>query len=398
MIRVAFTLIGGSNWTGGRNYLLNLCRVLCAERSAGVTPLLFADQVAAAADLEPFAQIPGLEVIRSRALDRRRVRRLRLLGALWGRDPALLRDFSFHRVDVVFESAQFFGWRLGIPALAWLPDFQHRALPHMFTRAALLKRELGFRAQVMAGRTIMLSSEDAKRDCERHYPATRGHTAAVRFAVPSAAGLDEAAARRIADAHGLPELFYFLPNQFWQHKNHGLVVRAMQLLQARGTPVVVAVSGKPHDPRNPGYFQELMSSIERAGVSHQFRMLGLLPHEHVAALMLSCVAVLNPSRFEGWSTTVEEARSLGTPMLLSDLAVHREQMGDAAQYFGADDPIGLADLLQHFAPLTLAQRRDSRAAGRVDAENRVRRFAADFAMVVRQCLERQPGNPVRIKA
>ncbi len=41
--------------------------------------------------------------------------------------------------------------------------------------------------------------------------------------------------------------------------------------------------------------------------------------------MLCSTALINPSQFEGWSTTVEEAKSLGVKMLLSDLEVHKEQ-------------------------------------------------------------------------
>ena len=56
-------------------------------------------------------------------------------------------------------------------------------------------------------------------------------------------------------------------------------------------------------------------------------------------------ALINPSRFEGWSTTVEEAKSFGVPMILSDIDVHREQTGGVARYFGTDDPEALANHL-----------------------------------------------------
>jgi hypothetical protein len=48
-------------------------------------------------------------------------------------------------------------------------------------------------------------------------------------------------------------------------------------------------------------------------------------------------ASLNPSRFEGWSTVVEEIKALGVPMILSDLRMHRERAGETARYFAPDD-------------------------------------------------------------
>ena len=54
--------------------------------------------------------------------------------------------------------------------------------------------------------------------------------------------------------------------------------------------------------------------------------------------MCASVALLNPSHFEGWSTTVEEARALGVPMLLSDLDVHLEQAQGIARFSIATAP------------------------------------------------------------
>ena len=43
----------------------------------------------------------------------------------------------------------------------------------------------------------------------------------------------------------------------------------------------------------------------------------------------NCIALINPSFFEGWSTTVEEAKSLGTKMILSNIKLHLEQAKNA---------------------------------------------------------------------
>jgi glycosyltransferase involved in cell wall biosynthesis len=61
------------------------------------------------------------------------------------------------------------------------------------------------------------------------------------------------------------------------------------------------------------------------------------------SLMRHAIAVINPSKFEGWSTTVEEAKSMGKAILLSDIAVHREQAPDRAAYFPPDGAGLLAD-------------------------------------------------------
>ena len=115
-----------------------------------------------------------------------------------------------------------------------------------------------------------------------------------------------------------------------------------------------------------------------------FRYLGMIPLDHVYALLRASVALINPSRFEGWSTTVEEAKSFGVPMILSDIDVHREQTGGAARYFGVDDarrrwPIIFwkCRKLPPPAPRDLLPNLDQRVAA----------FAADFVHVVRSAAQ-----------
>ncbi len=391
-MRVAFTLIGRKDWTGGYNYLLNLLQALGHHQRDRLTPVLFVGEASTEGDIAPIALIPGVELVRTPLLNAsRRVGSL-IQAMLLGRDISLQRLFQSHRINVVFESAQFFGWRLALPAIAWIPDFQHKALPHLFSRRAWWKREIGFRAQVMGGRAIMLSSEDARHACEQHYPSTHGHTRTVHFAVPPGARIPYSEARAVADSYGLPEHYFFMPNQFWRHKNHGLVLDALMILRDRGRQIVVAASGKQTDPRAPGYFATLKHRLEQGGLQNEFRLLGMVPYAHLASLMRASTAMLNPSLFEGWSTTVEEAKAMGSPVLLSDLDVHREQMGEDAIYFERHSAQSLADALDAFVPLSEMQRELRVNEARQAALQRVERFAQDFVALAEHC-QRLSGCP-----
>jgi glycosyltransferase involved in cell wall biosynthesis len=386
-MRVAFTLIGGAEWTGGHYYLSNLLYVLGQYAHKTLTPVLFVGEDCPAKCLGEFSAIPNIEIIRTSHLNVERKRSSLLQALLFGRDIEMRALFVAQGIDVVFEAARFFGWRLDIPAIAWIPDFQHRVLPHMFHVLARWKRELGFRAQVLGGRFIMLSSDDAREACERYYPDTIGRTYTVHFAVPSGQAIDREAARGIADLYKLPERFFFMPNQFWRHKNHILVVEALAILQQRGMSVTVAAPGRQNDPRDVGYASRLRSLVERLGVSENIRVLGMIPYEHISALMRSCAALLNPSLFEGWSTTVEEARSMGTPVILSDIAVHFEQMGASATYFDRYSPQSLADALQGFVPMDDVHREEAARSAMTCSEKRLARYSEDFVALVRRCVE-----------
>lgn len=380
MIRIGFTPIGGRSWTGGYNYLLNLVAVLRQHARSEIGVVLFFGEDVDPAETAPFSAL-GAEVVTSALLDRRR-KPWSLLRSLLGRDAPLERLFLASHLDVVFESAQFFGWSMKVPALAWIPDFQHRELRQMFGTLGYWKRELGFRAQVLGARTLMLSSEDSRSACEKFYPSTVSRTHVVRFGV-QLQPVQLADARRVADGYGLPQSFFLLPNQFWRHKNHMLVLDALTLLRERGKPLVVVSTGQQADPRDPSYFPSFRRAVQERGLEGNFRMLGLVPYAHLGYLMRACDALVNPSRCEGWSTTVEEAKALGVPMLLSDLPVHREQASQFGAVFFDFSAESLAGTLATFRPRAPADRESSMKSAVAAAADRVRAFAGEFVAVAK---------------
>ena len=191
----------------------------------------------------------------------------------------------------------------------------------------------------------MLSSESALRDCQKLYPGAAHRTSVVRFATQPPPDLLTANPSDVIGHYGLPSKYFYLPNQFWRHKNHQVVVDALAILAKLGDDVVVAASGSKYDAREPGYFDTIMRQVVGLGLEKNFRYLGMVPLPHVYALLRATTALINPSRFEGWSTTVEEAKSFGVPMILSNIDVHREQTDGKASYFGINDPLLLAALL-----------------------------------------------------
>ncbi|SIO38543.1 Glycosyltransferase involved in cell wall bisynthesis [Bradyrhizobium erythrophlei] len=381
-LRVAFTIIPRRIWAGGYNYQSNLFAALNRYRQGEIAPVVFAGEQDDAADLEALARTPGVETAQSAAFDRRRAGLAAALSL--GLDYAAVAEFRERKVDVVFESARFFGWRLPYPAVAWFPDFQHQRLPQLFSPAARWQREIGFRLQIASGRTIMLSSESALRDCQKLYPGTARRTCVVRFATQPPPDLLTANPSDVIEHYGLPSRFFYLPNQFWRHKNHQVVVDALAILAKRGDDVVVAASGSKGDHREPDYFDRIMRQVVERGLESNFRYLGMVPLPHVYALLRAATALINPSRFEGWSTTVEEAKSFGVPMILSNIDVHREQTEGEASYFSIDDPSSLADhlakALQNPEPAVVRNLLP-------DLDARMAAFAKDFAGTVQRAMQ-----------
>ena len=344
-IRVAFTLFRDESWTGGLNYLRNLFSALAELPDRPVVPVLFVAPGAKAgslAALRPHLQDDPIEVAGWSADQRWQ----RLAGlCLRQRDEAALAAFRQARIDLVFRNEGWDGFASPVPILAWIADFQHCHLPGMFNRVGRLKRNLKYGAYCRVASRVMVSSLDAQRDCERFFPASQGKVSAVPFAVEVPPPPPLEATREVVRGYGLPERFIYFPGQLWRHKNHGVVVQALERLRQAGHAITVVSTGNLADGRHPDHPRSIVAAVERLGLREHFRFLGLVPYAHIGHLMRASMGMLNPSLFEGWSTTVEEAKSLGARMILSDLRVHREQAAGSALFFDPHDPQALADRL-----------------------------------------------------
>lgn len=347
-ILLGFFLIGDGKWQGGLNYQRTLLEIIAGPLSHLIEARVFVTEAQREMAQDRLGDVletpPGVDDTVGAAG--------RGLGALRafvaGSDGRARKLVLQNGVDVMFETARFFGRDFPVPVLSWMPDFQHRHLPHLFSRKDWWRREVGFRAQTLGKRTVLLSSEAARTDCEAFYPRTKGRTQVARFAPQVDLDAVHGRAQAARETHGLPERFFFMPNQFWAHKNHAIVLAALRHLQKDGAidalpPIIM--SGAVDDYRGEGGFDALMAQAEAEGLSPWFRHLRLIPFPDVLALNAAAEVVLNPSLFEGWASSVEEAKALGTPLILSDIPVHREQ-SPTAQFFAPDDARALADVLR----------------------------------------------------
>ena len=260
--------------------------------------------------------------------------------------------------------------------LHWIPDFQHKFLPDMFDAADLARRDRTFEIMTRERNFLLLSSRAAQADCKYFYPDVRAHT----YVWPFSSSLNE----RMIDggdvraAYGLPAKFLFAPNQFWKHKDHATLFRAVKIAKDAGQEIVVACTGSAADYRHPKHYEQLQAYVVEAGLSHNVRFLGMVAHGVLGQLFRQAAAIVQPSRFEGWSTVVEDTKALGRPLIASDLPVHLEQMESAVSpfhFFKTGDVEDLARQLMTQWP-TLSAGPDMATEAKALAKRRERELAS----------------------
>ncbi|MBI5136927.1 MAG: glycosyltransferase [Nitrospirae bacterium] len=232
--------------------------------------------------------------------------------------------------------------------IPWIPDFQHRSLAEYFSDRELAERDKAHRRCARLSDAMLFSSQAVCDDFARYHPAHAAKGRVARFPSLYAFCPPEGPVGIGPGHYGMPDKFILVANQYWIHKNHGVVIEALAILARRGIRAHAAFTGLPSDYRNPANanVSEMLQSIARHGLAGQVIPLGLVPKAHLTDLMRAACVVVQPSRFEGWSTVVEDAKALGRPVICSNIPVHREQAPDGLGFFDCDDPAALADILE----------------------------------------------------
>jgi glycosyltransferase involved in cell wall biosynthesis len=324
-------------WIGGRYYLQHQVRAVAAlppSEQIGLADVAWVE----APDDDPFAEVRSLlgetrVIAPPRSLKGRVQRKVR--NTLHGRHDAgdLFRAAG---IDVLFPIAPCDN--PGIPLVFWMPDFQPWRMPDLFSAELRAWYERHYRINGANAKLIVLSSEDGRRDLETFLPEFAAKARVLHFhsaPSPEWTSVEPAAA---AAKYDLPDRFFLLSNQFSHHKNHMVVLEAVRQLRDRGLDVTLACTGSTYGFRGSDYFEAVTKFIDEHRLAKSVRILGLIDRSDQVALMRRSIAMLQPSRFEGWSTVVEDARTLGKGLLASDIAVHREQAVPGCTYLPVDEP------------------------------------------------------------
>lgn len=339
-IRVGFIYHEGM-WLGGLNYWRNLFSAVRLLPNASIVPVIIS---AIHSDVEQ--QFSDVEIIRTYLLERKSPAWILRKGKsrLLKRDTAMVNLLLEHGIQVLSHSGHL-GRQCTVPTVGWIPDLQHIYLPSLFSAAERRDRDSAFKNQCQQCTRVIVSSYSAQADLEKFYPGSALKTGVLRFVAGEILTPNGPSLKDLENKYQFRAPYFLLPNQFWAHKNHIVVINALNELRKSGERVVVIATGPTNDHRNPKYFSSLIEYARQHEVLEFFRVLGPIPYTDLVALMKNAMAIINSSKFEGWSTSVEEAKSIGKQVVLSDIPVHREQAPPLGAFFNPDDCKALADLL-----------------------------------------------------
>lgn len=243
---------------------------------------------------------------------------------------AVGRDARRARLDV-FHAPHYVVPFVSGPVVATIHDLIHLKHPSANPLKPFYARRMIGRA-VRRSAAIATVTEAVAADIREAFPAAAEKIEVVPNGVlPSFFSErhpdDEAAVRALglrADGYLL-----FVGNDK-PHKDLETLAAAWRRVRADLPSVELAIAG---------------SRPERLRGEERVRAFGWVDAETLAVLHRCALALVQPSRAEGFGLPVAEAMASGTPVVCSDIPPLREVAGEAARYVPAGDPAALHDAI-----------------------------------------------------
>ena len=283
---------------------------------------------------------------------------LRRFSVLWFLDKMVFKMFktSFmkHNIFKKFNIDIIFTFSLlqkskNFKILFWLPDLQFLFYPQFFSKSQIISNIKLIKYMCLQCDRIILSSNSANQDLQYLMKKKINKAETVQFVSQPKFDIsrDIKSLIYLQNKYNFNKPFFFLPNQFWKHKNHMVVFEAICINKPKD--YLIICSGEIFDHRDPSgdYWNMIQNFIINNKLHKTIKILGSIPYDDVISLMKHSLAVINPSLFEGWSSSVEESKSIHKEIILSNIKVHLEQNPEFGYFFDPSSPQELAKQLSN---------------------------------------------------
>lgn len=241
-----------------------------------------------------------------------------------------------------------FGFENDIPYIVSIPDVMWNYYPD-FPEYKLIKRlKLNFVVHYCTKYSLLniVDARSGLEDLKKFYKVPESKIKSIAYNPPGYVyeynSMSSERVENLLSKYHLPEKFIYYPAQFWFHKNHLRLIKALKILkEEKNTKVNLVLAGNPG--ANNENYNKVMELVKEAGMQDQIFQLGYVSDEEVVALYKKSYALVFPTLIGPTSIPPLEAIVLGTPVLCSNLFSMPDQVKDAGLLF---DPFNEKDMAE----------------------------------------------------
>lgn len=248
------------------------------------------------------------------------------------------------RPDLLFVPSQALPRFLGKKTVTTIHDIGWRERPDLYEGRERQKLEWATADAVKRANRIITPSPATKEALGRHYSVDAEKIAvtplAVDFGVFRTCRANET--RAVREELGIDQPYFLFVGRLEAKKNIKTLIQAFDQYCAGSGPVMNLVL-----VGHPGFgYLEIEKAIGLSPNKNLIKRPGYLQSDKINALLSGASAFCFPSWIEGFGLPNLEAMAAGAPLIVSDIAAHREVVGNAGLFVAPDDAAAWARALE----------------------------------------------------
>ena len=255
----------------------------------------------------------------------------------------MARTFLKEKCDLwIFPSHDLRSYQFPVPSLVSIHDLMHRyerSFPESASGWEYRNRELSCRYICRWSQGVLVDSETGRRQMIESYGIPAGRVHVLPYIAPRYMR-EVQTPLGFESRYRLPAKFIFYPAQFWEHKNHKRLIKAVVKLKNEIPDLKLVLAGSKKNA-----YDSVIELVRKLECDNDVVFLGYIPNEDVPEIYRRARALVMPTFYGPTNIPPLEAFVAGCPVAVSNVYGMPEQVGDAALLFNPDSVEEIADCI-----------------------------------------------------
>jgi glycosyltransferase involved in cell wall biosynthesis len=246
---------------------------------------------------------------------------------------------------IIFPSQDITSYQIKKKSISTIHDLMHIYEPHFkdYTDTIIKNRNIHYRLMCNAVDGIFVDSTMGKKHVLENFKINKNKLLVLPFVAPSY--LKNFAKFNVFKKFNIPKKYFFYPAQFWEHKNHINLIKAISICNKKNPDekINLVLCGAKKN-----YFNVIFDFIKKNKLCENIYYLGRVEDKYMASLYRGAYATIYPSHLGPTNIPPLEAISLGCPVICSNKYAMKKQLGKSALYFNPNSAKEIANQILIF--------------------------------------------------
>lgn len=240
-------------------------------------------------------------------------------------------------------SQDFWSFALNAPTISTIHDLMHKyekRFSEVSINGEYEYRELLYSNMCKYSKKIIVDSECGKKQVIESYNIKDNKIEILPF-IPPKYIFNEELNVDVRKKFNISGKYIFYPAQFWEHKNHINLLKAIHIVKKDIPDIMLVLCGST---KYNGY-EKCLDEIKKLNLNDNVNILGYVPEKYIASLYKMAEMMIMPTFFGPTNIPPLEAMFLKCPMAVSKIYGMPEQLGEASLYFDPNSPEEIANCI-----------------------------------------------------